>query len=136
MRLAYTTYGMGHARLVIYRNEKEKTSFIVHFVNPSTRQETTACFTAFSPMIHVGPAMLRQDFALEAWNGDEKIGECKGSFVDGLQLTEKTGYFEKTPHARPLTGRETISASKTPADLACSQRKSFCSQESGKRSTS
>src|SRR5947207_2874249 len=113
MRLAYTTYGTGYARLVIYRSEKERTSFIVRFANPLTGSEDVASFTAFAPMIHVGPAMLHRDFTLESWKGNEKVGECQGAFVDGLQLSDKSGYFEKAPHARPLVDRETISASRT-----------------------
>ena len=57
MRLAYTTYGMGHARLVIYRNEKENTSFIARFVDVMTRKESTASFTAFSTSPHGSEAI-------------------------------------------------------------------------------
>ena len=113
MRLAYVTYGVGHARLVAYKPEKEKTFFIARFAD-STNKESTATFHAFAPMIHLGPAMLAHDFALEAWDGEVIVGQCKGSFVDGLQLTEKSGYFEKV-NPLPFAGEdhETIKASRS-----------------------
>ncbi|OLE51613.1 MAG: hypothetical protein AUG51_22170 [Acidobacteria bacterium 13_1_20CM_3_53_8] len=113
MRLTYATYGIGHALLTIYCNEKELTSFTIRFVNPETHRKDAASFTSYAPMIHVGPAMLCNDFALEAWQGGEKIGECRGAFLDGVKLAEQTGYFEKVSQAAPLIDREMVSASRT-----------------------
>jgi len=130
MRLAYITYGVGHARLALYRDPKENTAFTVRFADLKTGKETAAAFTSFAPMILAGPAMLRRNFALEAWKDNRQIGECYGEFIDGLRLVEKTGYFEKVQQPRPLIEYETIEAAKSeesaglsPTDIVLLSRK-------------
>jgi hypothetical protein len=132
MRLAYTTYGVGHARLIAYRDPKKEPGLllVVRADSIETGKETSAIFREEAPYILVGPPMIRRKFTLEAWENNVLIGVCCGEFTDGLTLSEKQGYFERIVPPRPLIEHETIKAAKSeqsaglsPTDIVLLSRK-------------
>lgn len=107
MHLGYFCYGMGLARLVIYRNKP--TVATMTFTAPNGEQ-CEALMEAKPTIANIGPPMLQRDFSVKAEQDGEVIGEAQGFFRDEtLRLTKHSGVFSEFP-ASKIVERETIKA--------------------------
>lgn len=113
MRLAYLTYGVGLARIVVYR--KEDIRILISHVPPESEYPTVKTLSEFPPYTLVSPPIKTRGFFLEAFDTQgKKHGQCHCEFQEGeLQITGTSGMWEGTLAPTELTDKETVHAVKT-----------------------